>query len=55
MDSHRPRLVSEACARQGASSNSGALFFTFPTAFDTGQLVNASSFAGFICAAASSG
>jgi hypothetical protein len=31
------------------------LFFTFPTAFDTGRLTRASSFAGFISDAAASG
>jgi hypothetical protein len=32
----------------GFSSNSGPLFFTFPTAFYTGRLTSASSFTGFI-------
>jgi hypothetical protein len=40
---------------RAASSNSGPLFFTFPTAFDTGRLASTSSFAGFISAAAASG
>ena len=32
----------------GQTNNSGPLFFTFPTAFDTGRLTSTSSFAGFI-------
>ena len=37
------------------ASSSDPLFFTLPTAVNTGRLTNASSFAGFISAAAASG
>ena len=39
----------------GYASSSGPLFFTLPTAFETGRLTNTSSFAGFISADAASG
>jgi hypothetical protein len=38
-----------------ASNRSGVLFFTLPTDLLTGRLTSASSFAGFISAAAASG